>query len=98
MAMNKKEYLLICLAEEASEVAQAASKCLRFTTDHMYGGYTDTNIERLNNEVSDLFTILHMLEEELKMEFDKDVSKLKMAATAKYMKISNEMGVLNESS
>jgi NTP pyrophosphatase (non-canonical NTP hydrolase) len=94
--MNKKEYLFLCLAEEAAEVAQAASKCIRFTPEHTYGGYAETNLERLDIEVTDLLTILHMLEEELKMEFNKKPGKSKRFATEKYLAISKGMGTLNE--
>lgn len=40
--MNKQEYLLQCLAEEASEVVQAVSKCLRFGLNNEWPGYEGT--------------------------------------------------------
>ncbi len=92
--MNKKEYLFLLLMEECGEVTQAASKCLRFTPDHTYGGYDETNLERLGTELQDLFTIVNLLEEELKVSFEKKPGKLKLKSTADYMAISKRMGTL----
>lgn len=92
--MNKKEYLLVCLAEEGAEIAQAATKCLRFTTENQYPGYTRTNLERLDIEITDLLTILYLLEAELHFEFNKLPSITKMKATEEYMQIATKLGTL----
>lgn len=94
--MNRKEYLLVCLAEEACEVGQAATKCLRFTPEHTYGGYLDSNLERLDVELNQLITIVKMLEKELGHTFKMQHEDKKEHATENYIKISTEMGVIND--
>jgi len=49
--MNRQEYLLTLLAEEADEVGQMASKCMRFGLDEIREGMTKTNRERLDEEI-----------------------------------------------
>ena len=53
--MNDKRLMIVCLrvAEEASEVAQAALKCVRFGMDDTYNGQTD--LQRLVTEQSQLY-------------------------------------------
>ncbi len=92
--MNKKEYLFGLLAEEGSEIAQAANKCVRFTMAHRH--YDESNLERLNVELGDLFSVLYLLEEELKIEFVKTHSVEKLARIEKYMQVSRDMGTLND--
>ena len=61
--MTKTEYLLTCLAEECAEVSKAAIKALRFGLD---GSHPDTpmttNAMALLDELTDLATIVQMLE------------------------------------
>lgn len=59
--MNKKEYLLQCLAEEAAEISQAVSKVLRFGPDNQWPGYEGTAIERLMHEIADFTAVIEML-------------------------------------
>jgi len=68
MALTYKEHLLVCLAEEAGEVAQMASKVLRFydlKTMTCLVGNDDPNkdnaLECLKQELIDLIAIVHML-------------------------------------
>ena len=60
--MNRTEYLLTCLAEECCEVGQRVSKILRFGAKEIQPGYASTNIERLNDELADLYGVLRMLQ------------------------------------
>jgi len=62
--MTLEEYLLVCLAEEASEVAHATCKCLRFKPNEAWPGKNGTNLELLIREVNDLMAILEMLADE----------------------------------
>jgi len=55
-----KEELLIVLIEEAGEVIQAATKCLRFTWDENYPSY-GINHEILAAEIGDLIGIVKSL-------------------------------------
>jgi NTP pyrophosphatase (non-canonical NTP hydrolase) len=93
--MNRQEYLLVCLAEECCEVAHAASKCARFLPDDRHHSKNTTNLEDLEMELKDLFTIIHMLEEEIKCEFDISVSQAKLEKMAHFMDYSKSVGALN---
>lgn len=59
--MNRKEYLLLCLAEECAEVAQRVSKALRFTAEEVQPGNTYNNAERITKELVDLHAVTEML-------------------------------------
>lgn len=61
--MNKKEHLLICLAEECAEVQHAVSKALRFGLDVGYPGTDRTNAHDIAKELLDLFAVVSMLED-----------------------------------
>jgi NTP pyrophosphatase (non-canonical NTP hydrolase) len=63
--MNRQQYLFKLLEEECSEVGQNASKCMRFTPYHTGPAYKHSNLERLQTELTDLFTVIKMLEENL---------------------------------
>lgn len=55
--MNQEEYLLVCLMEESSEIAQAAAKSLRFGLDDTHPNRpTETNELDLLTEYYQLFT------------------------------------------
>ena len=92
--MNKVEYLFALVSEECSEIAQAANKCVRFTPHHAH--YEQSNLERLQVELTDLMTVLQMLSEELKVEFVLAPCEAKRFRIEKYMKISRAMGTLND--
>jgi|SRR6266853_532424 len=55
-----RDELLILLMEEAAEIIQAASKCLRFDYDTVWPGY-GRNSAVLANEVGDLLGIVDAL-------------------------------------
>lgn len=93
--MRQIDYLFLCLAEEASEVAQAASKCIRFTPDHAREGFP-SNIRQLELELNDLMVILQLLEElgyPINL-VDKDAQKDKVQRFLKYVNMSQQMGTL----
>jgi len=74
--MTRVEMLKVLFMEEASEIAQGMSKCLRFGDNQKeidttstakrpdLECYTVSNIQLVRNEIIDLFTIIEMLEEE----------------------------------
>ena len=62
--MTKIQYLLVCLAEESAEVAQRATKALRFGLGESQPGQSLTNAERILDELEDLQIIVEMLREE----------------------------------
>ena len=57
--MNKQELILTMVAEEASEVAKEASKCLRFTPGHEHNG--ESNYVRLLKEWNELSAMMLLL-------------------------------------
>ena len=57
-----QQYLLVTLMEELSELQQAVSKCYRFSPDHTYEMYEESNIQRLQNELNDVLALMHLLE------------------------------------
>lgn len=57
--MNKQELILTMVAEEASEVAKEASKCLRFTPGHEHNG--ESNYVRLLKEWNELSAMMVLL-------------------------------------
>jgi hypothetical protein len=63
--MNYNQYLLIKLAEEASEVAQAAIKCSLFGYDGVDPREVNgkTNFEKLMYEILDLQAVAELIEE-----------------------------------
>lgn len=94
--MNKQEYLLTCLSEEAGEVIQAVSKALRFGLTDKYGG--KTNLTRLSEEVGDFIAILTMLDNAGVQLDDNDIEKAisdKITKVEKYMEYSTLKGCLS---
>lgn len=64
--MNKIEYLLTCLQEEAGEITQASSKCLRFglNSPSRASKTPRTNAEQVVAEINDAVAILELLSDE----------------------------------
>jgi NTP pyrophosphatase (non-canonical NTP hydrolase) len=94
--MNKLQYLFTCLAEECAEVAQMCSKINRFGVYDKYPEKdSQTNLTRLNKEISDLFGVLEMIRKEgLWVGVDICDMKDKIDKVSKYMKISEKIGAL----
>lgn len=59
--MTRTEHLLTILAEECCEVAQRATKALRFGLDEIQPGQELSNAARINGELLDLFAVCEML-------------------------------------
>lgn len=93
MSLTRKEMLFLLVSEECGEISQAASKCIRFTAEHSH--YETSNLERLNVELGDLFSVLHLLEKELSYKFDPTFNEAKLHRIEEYMKISTQMGTLS---
>ena len=83
--MSEREYLLVCVMEECSEIQKEVSKALRFSL------YKQDKIE---NEFIDLVALFEMLEEGGALSIDmKDEVRIaaKKKKVRKYMKMSYEM-------
>ena len=96
--MNRKEYLFQCLSEEASEVAQATSKVLRFGEDNEWPGYNGTALTRLYTEINDFLGALNMLMDEIPGMryhlFDVNQIAAKKVKIEKMIEYSKQRGVI----
>lgn len=94
MALNITEMMLLQLGEEATEVAQEASKCIRFTLENGYNG--DSNIDRLRKEYSQFMAVIHYLVHcGVVIEVDQKHFDDKLKQIDKYLKISKDLGCLD---
>jgi hypothetical protein len=67
---------------------------MRFTPYHTGPAYKHSNLERLQTELTDLFTVIKMLEENLGVTFDKRPSAEKETRIEKYYNISKSLGTV----
>lgn len=74
--MNRTTYLLSKIAEEAAEVAQMAAKTQQFGLQERYTITHDTNVERLKQELTDLLTVVGMLQTETRFDFGVHVAQM----------------------
>lgn len=83
--MNRREHLLTILAEEATEVAHAVSKALRFGMEEVKPDLNQTNAERITAEIHDLIAVYDMLRSEgaFKPAAQWDVTERELAAKRK---------------
>lgn len=89
--MARQQYLLIKLAEEASEVAQMALKCAQFGQDEVMPGQPLTNYQRLEGEIMDFYGVRQMLmvETGLLMGLALDEVEYRKRITAKIDKVNH---------
>ena len=96
--LNNEQHLLICLAEEAGEVAQAAAKCLRFGMTMCNPETGVTNMDHLILEINQLKAVEGTLKAygllKSNSALDKETVKNKLEALVKYGNISKELGIL----
>lgn len=90
--MNKIEHLLVVLGEECAEVAQRASKAIRFGLYEVQPGQPDDNKRRIEVELADLMATAELLGLEIREE-DKDAKRLKLR---KFMDYAEDRGTLQE--
>lgn len=95
--MNKEQMLLTLLSEECAEVAQLASKSIRFGLDSCDPVTYKTNIYALHQELIDIIAVVQYLNYEYGFDFDFDNIDWKAVAEKKeridkYMKYSSDLG------
>ena len=97
--MNKTQHLLLLVMEECAEVAHRCSKSIRFGLGEVQEGQELNNAERIKGELTDLFAVLRMLEDEtglllfwLRLEDIND----KQYKVKRHMNISRDLGQLEE--
>ncbi len=96
--MNTKEYLLSYLAEEALEISQAVHKAIRFGLDQGFEVRGRTNAQDIENEITDLYTIVQILNEMgyINWKIDSRAILDKEAKVYGYMARSRKLGILSE--
>src|ERR1051326_5746430 len=88
-----KDFLLIQLMEECGEVVQRVAKIFRFGMDEIQPHHSETNKERLSNELHDLGSTIRMLNEEGLLEpFDENKIEAKKRKVLAHMEYSRERG------
>lgn len=93
--LDKKEYLLVKLAEECNEVAQRVTKALTFGLWEIQEGQDKNNQERIQEELNDLLGVIHICKNEgiLDREFESDDAMYrKEQKIHKWMKYSKDQG------
>lgn len=68
--LNRKQYLLIKLAEEAAEVAQIALKTAQFGIFETSPTHPDDNATRCHAEIDDMMAIVAMLNDEFEFNYN----------------------------
>ena len=94
--MNRMEHLLSIVAEEAVEVAQRATKALRFGIEEVQPGQALSNLQRMRGELYDLLAAFEMVHDEAGQQFgiDLDAITAKKAKVEKFLGYSAELGTL----
>lgn len=93
--MNRLQFLLTKLAEEASEIAQIALKTQQFGLHEMCPGLDETNAQRTHKEIDDLLSIVYMLNGEFDFGYVKDTQAIlrKQEKVNKYYGYSQSLGM-----
>ncbi len=96
--MNLQEHLLTILIEECNEVAQRATKALRFGLEEVQPDQPLTNAERIVYEYNDLLTVISMLTEKgfISNVIHAEMMIAKKEKIIKYLEYSKSIGTLTE--
>lgn len=97
--MNRHEALLLQIAEEASEVAKAASKCIRFGTDHTWSTEKGTATSRLYQEFLELMALVEMCQDagliqDCVNDMDRASIEAKKFRVEEFLILSRELGTV----
>lgn len=95
--LNRLDYLLACVGEEASEVGQEVGKSLRFGLTNAYRNEPQ-NIQKLLQEFYQLTAVVDALTQELGVEVPEELAQRwmqqKLVSLQKTMAESIELGTL----
>lgn len=97
--MKTEQYLLTVLAEECAEVAQRATKAIRFGLTEVQPGQPHNNAERMLDEIVDLCVILSMLQKDCGLgqcDMSEENLAKKEAKVRRFMDYSRQCGTLQE--
>lgn len=94
--LNKQNYLLIVLLEEASEVQKAITKAIRFGLMDVKPATQQTNKAMIADELSDMQGVIELLKEECGIEITTSRSTVndKKRRVRRYMDYSRKVGKL----
>lgn len=95
--MNRQEYYLIKIIQEASEVIKDATKVLEFGPDIIVPGTNVTNRDRLITELNDLAGAIHALKDSgfnMTGLGDPHAIAAKVDKINHYMKVSQQLGTV----
>lgn len=93
--MNREQSLLNHLAEECSELAQIASKAIRFEMDSDNNGQLEfTNEQRIIQEFNDLYAVITLLFPQQYI-IDDEMIERKIEKINKYSERSKLLGKIN---
>lgn len=92
--MSYEQFLLMKLAEEASEVSQIALKTIQFGMQEHCPGLSLNNKERIHEELNDLLGIVELLNRTMSFGFKVDNTAIdkKIIKVNKYLKYSVDLG------
>lgn len=98
MTMNKTQYLLCKIVEEASEIAHTATKAQQFGLDEVHPGRLANNACALCSGMDRLIAMMAMLNEESGLNYtpDNGISQIKRLETLYHARRSVELGYLSE--
>ena len=91
--MNLTDMLLVHIAEEAGEIIQAVGKSLRFGLYDKYPDVPRTNREDLQLELTDIFAIAELLQDQGVLQpFDRVAIDAKKEKVRRFLKYSEQCG------
>lgn len=93
--MDRVQYLLSKIAEEASEISQIALKTQQFGVYEMCPDLEETNVQRINKEFNDLLGVIQLLNKELgvyEIQFNPELVEKKIEKVEKYYQYSINCG------
>lgn len=94
--MNEQQYLLIKMAEEASEITHIALKTAQFGMDSSETPQSLTNYQALHKELNDLLSIVSLLNTNYEFNFHPSKTAIleKQNKVQKYKEISASLGLV----
>ena len=94
--MNRQEYLLTCLSEEAAEIIQAVGKAQRFGLDDDF--FDESPKQAIIRELNDFMAVIELLDEYCDAGFwpweDAEMIEAKKKKVLKYIEYSEKKGTL----
>ncbi len=99
--MKITDHLLVCLSEECSELAQRATKAIRFGIDEVQKDQAWSNSDRIILEFNDILAVAELLEEEGALSAPLRVQGLidqKKEKLRRWMEYSHAQGTLENPS